>query len=445
MNILFIEPPYYRLIGEIKRWSPIGLLYLASILEEAGNHVIVYNADADYSSARDQLLSYSDRHFLTKHILDSNSITANIFNELQELVIDFKPDLVGISVKSDCVPIVIKIMDMIKDVCGTAKIILGGPHFSVDRECLYFEAADKIFIGEAEGQILNYVESICNNKRHKRKSTVFASRDFSLDNLPLLDLKFLPRFQLNNVDTINKQMLSASRGCPFTCYFCYKSIDVGGSVRYLTGARIVQNMLKLKNEYLISKFYIVDDTFGINQKQLSEMRDSIKFHDLDIRWTCMSHVKVLNEQKIVLMKEMGCVAVHLGIESGSDRILKKIGKNVTVADIKRCVALLHKYKIEVRVFMIVGLPFENDEDLVASEDLMANIKPSEIAAQVYQPYPNTILYNQLLQDDTIIEINWPQFIRCNINYNLYKGQASSEVDARIEHFLHFADSWNTNH
>lgn len=444
MEILLIEPPYYRLLGEKKRWAPVGLLYLAGVLEEAGHNVIVYNADADYNTKENYLLNYSQRHFLTRSIHDSTSMAIEIFNELREVIITQKPDLVGISVKSDCVPIVIKIIKLVKDICGKTRVILGGPHFFVDRECPYFHNVDKIFIGEAEGALLDYVGSINVKIPSQRQLPTFIPGSFSLDSLPLLSLKNLPDFQSKNINMINKQMLSASRGCPFRCYFCYKSIDKG-STRYLSGSRIVENMVSLNEGYSINKFYIVDDTFGINLQQISDMHYSLKKGNYNLTWTCMSHVRVLDEYKIVLMKEMGCTAVHLGIESGSEKILKLIGKNVTVSDILKCTDLLNKYNIDIRVFMIVGLPFEDDSDVTASTDLMLYIKPDEIAAQVYQPYPNTILYNQLLENDITIKINWQEFIRCNINYSIYKGQAKEDIDARIKYFLHFADVWNSNH
>jgi anaerobic magnesium-protoporphyrin IX monomethyl ester cyclase len=445
MNVLLIEPPFFRLLGEKRRWTPVGLLNIANKLIEAGYNVTVYNADADYSSEFEIVLSYSDRFYLTDRILDNSVLSVGVFEEIFKVIEEYEPDIIGISVKSDSVPIVQKLIMLIKRLAKPIKVVLGGPHFDIDPYPEYFREADMIFKGEAEGSIVAALNELMFTDEKPLIISSTDLRDTILpDNLRPLNLNSLPDFQFNHLYLQKKQLISACRGCPFKCSFCYKSID-SGRVRFLSGENLVKNMQALDELHKINRFYIVDDTFGVNETQLIEMKKTLQDIKAQYSWSCMSHVRVLNRRKVALMKQMGCNAVHLGIESGSEKMLKLLKKQITVDQIKECAALLNEYEIELRAFMMVGLPGETDLDVNESLSLLEEIKPNEVAAQVYQPYPNTILYKKLEQKGVKITIDWTTFKRYDLNYSLFQGQAPEKIDRRIRRFLTFADSWNSGY
>lgn len=438
MKILFIEPPYFRLLGEKRIYVPTGLLYLASIIENFNHSVCVYNADSDFLSKKEHVVSYYKKYFKSNNILLKESIKDEIFTEIKSVINDFSPQIIGISVKSESVPVTLELINLIKSIDGDIKIILGGPHFDVDHESNYFNNIDYIIRGEAESKIVPVIESF-------RNGTLNLSRNDSiiLDNLPLLNLKYLPKIHIEKISHQTKQLISTSRGCPFKCSFCYKSI-AHDKVRYLSGENIFLIMKHLYDNYNLKKFYIVDDTFGINLKQLLSMVRKIKNSRLPIRWSCMSHASVLTKEKIQIMKEGGCSTVHIGVESGSDRILKFLGKGTTVKQIEHAASLLRDNDINLNAFMMVGLPTETQDDIKLSIKLINNIRPNEIAAQVYQPYPNTLLYEKLIEQGYVIDINWPEFTRMSLHEHCFRGNSKSDVDGRIKFFLKFADDYN-NH
>jgi radical SAM superfamily enzyme YgiQ (UPF0313 family) len=438
MKILLLEPPLFRLIGEKRIYAPVGLLYLASTLEMCGHDVIVYNSDSDYSINNEKVLSYYDKYFSAGNIIKKTLLKSKIYKEIADLIVIEKPQVVGISVKSESVPIVIELINLIKKNNYETKIILGGPHFDIDHECHYFNQADLIVKGESELKICDAVDTLFNNREMLSEVC-----QIDLNSLPLLTLKYLPVFQMKNISNQNKQLISTARGCPFRCSFCYKSI-FPKSVRFLSGENIFLNMEKLYTSYNIKKFYIVDDTFGVNFSQLSSLVNNIVKSNLPFSWSCMCHSSILTEEKIELMHRGGCKSIHLGVESGSNKLLKLLGKKTTTQQIYNVSKILHKYNIKLHAFMMVGLPDETMKDINQSVDLVKTIKPSEIAAQVYQPYPNTILFDKLNGQGLNVKINWPNFTRLSLHKHKFRGNDSIEVEKRIKIFLKFADEWNSN-
>ncbi len=439
MNVLLIEPPYFRLLGEKRSWVPVGLLSIAAVLRKAGHDVSVYNADADYSG-HEHVLNYSDRFYLTRSLMDDSDLSSQVFQEIVETIKGHEADVVGISVKSDSVPVVKKLIGIVNEIVPAAKIILGGSHFDVDPEPRYFSESDVIIRGEAEGIIVQAIESLGTGRR-TGLTPLSAQGTIGLSSLETISLNYLPRFQFERLSVQKKQLLSTSRGCPYRCSFCYMSIK-SAPPRFVAGDRVVEDMVALQNNHGISKFYIVDDTFGMQRRQLDEMYESLRRRQASFAWSCMSHVKVLDRATISLMKKMGCNAIHLGIESGSENMLSRLRKNVRVSEITKCAQMIHDHGIELRAFMMVGLPDETDSDIDQSVKLLTEIRPEEIAAQVYQPYPNTILWQEIEQRGANKQPDWLSFRRCRLNYDLFPGQEKAAIDRRIELFLNFADAWN---
>lgn len=113
MKILLIEPPYFRILGEKRTYVPTGLLYLASIIENGGHSAFVYNADSDYSSEKEQVISYYDKYFKSNDVLHKSSIKSEIFNEIKSVIQECTPTIIGISVKSESVPVTLELISII--------------------------------------------------------------------------------------------------------------------------------------------------------------------------------------------------------------------------------------------------------------------------------------------------------------------------------------------
>jgi radical SAM superfamily enzyme YgiQ (UPF0313 family) len=429
-------------MGEMRFWLPIGLFNLAHYLKEYGIEAKVYNADATSDYSVEKTLTYSEKYYLSDMVnSENNPLWADILAEISEAVHDVQPDAVGISIKSDTVRSALRVISYIKSIVPGIKIFAGGAHFSAYNDNIFSSVADAIVVGEAENIIVDIVKNLGMASSNK---LVFQSKfDYDVNAYFDLDFSLITDSQKNGLSKITKLMIASSRGCPFTCAFCFKSIESNNKVRFVEGKTVGNFIKKFYESHGIKKYYFVDDTFGINEKQLNEFVSSLGCIVNSIQWSCMSHARILTDEKVKLLKLSGCNAIHLGVESGSQRILNMLNKNILVEDIIRCADLLHSYEIDLRAFIIIGIPTETDDDLECTKELIERICPSEVAAQVYIPYNGTRLYNTLTKDGSIDSIDWLTFVKSSIDYGkVIKGKNKNKS---IQRFFSFVDNWNAVH
>jgi len=444
MDVLLIEPPYYKLIGEVRFWIPIGLMNLAHYLNEAGITTKVYNGDATPDFEVGKGLSYSDKFYRSGVVNDSSTpLWKQTLKEIETLLMEGQPKAVGISVKSDTVVSALTIISLIRRCDPEIKIFVGGAHFTSLLDEVFCRAADAIIVGEGEEIIVHAVKEIMRAPRSSTNCQIFESNSrFDVNQYVDVDFDYLVDLQRKGISKLTKLMVASSRGCPFNCAFCFKSIGNDRSVRYVNGKIVAEYMIKFYKAHGISKYYFVDDTFGINNQQLSEFAEAIKGYEAAISWSCMSHVNVLTESKIRVLKELGCSAIHLGVESGSQRVLDMMNKGIQISEVVRCAELIHKCGIELRTFILFGIPGETAVDLELTKELLKQIKPDEIAAQVYIPYNNTALYNNLIKNRQIECIDWSRFIKSHIEYGIVKDHICK--NPVIKNFFDFVDEWNVS-
>lgn len=442
MDVLLIEPPYYKLMGEVRFWIPIGLMNLSHYLNEAGITARIYNGDATSDFEIEKGLSYSDKFYRSDVVNDSSTpLWKRTLKEIEALLTEGRPKAVGVSVKSDTVVSALTIISSIRKYDPTIKILVGGTHFTSLLDDIFYRSADAIIVGEGEEVIVRAVKEIMQLSSNSTNCKIFKSNSrFDVNQYVDVDFDYLVDSQMNGINKLTKLMVASSRGCPFQCAFCFKSIGSDCSVRYVSGRSIAEYMIKFYNTHGISKYYFVDDTFGISNQQLSEFAEAIRGYESIISWSCMSHVNVLKESKIKVLKELGCSAIHLGVESGSQRILDKMNKGTQITEVVHCASLIHKYGIELRTFILFGIPGETVGDLELTKELLKQIRPDEIAAQVYVPYNNTVMFNNLIKNRQIECIDWSRFTKSHIEYGIVKDHiCKSPV---IKNFFDFVDEWN---
>jgi radical SAM superfamily enzyme YgiQ (UPF0313 family) len=152
--------------------------------------------------------------------------------------------------------------------------------------------------------------------------------------------------------------------------------------------------------------YIFDDNFPVNKKRAMEICQGMINQKLNIRWACCSHVKMMNEELLGVMRESGCVSIDFGVESGSDLILRNINKNQSSEDIERAFALVHKAGIKPRAFFMVGNKGETKDTIDATIELVGRIKPySSVGASLVWLLPGTQIYREA-QDNGFIDDNY---------------------------------------
>tara|TARA_Y100000310_G_scaffold283462_2_gene305445 strand:- start:4326 stop:5804 length:1479 start_codon:yes stop_codon:yes gene_type:complete len=379
-------------VGNLQQ--PLGVLYIAAVLEKEGFDVIVYDCPQ----------------------LD---IT---MPELRDLVAKEKPSLIGYSCTTLSFNNTVKSAKLIKEAVPDTTIILGGPHVAADpKGCLDNDIFDVAITGEAEYAFLEMAELLRDGKYDKEhyvnvKGLLYKDKGMKGEHM----VRFTPsRGFINNLDelpfparhlvaplpeykaTIASSMrhpvgsLMSSRGCPAQCKFCDRSV-FGNRFRAHSAERLVDECELLIKKFGAREIKFWDDTFTLNQARIRKMCDLIHERKLDFVWTCLTRVDASTPELFKMMKKAGCWQVLFGIEHGNDEMLKKMKKGTTSAMIRKAVRWAKDAGLNVRGSFVVGYPGETSETM--EENLVfAKSLPLDVASfYVFTPYHGTEAFHDLV-------------------------------------------------
>ena len=342
---------------------------------------------------------------------------------------DFQPDYAGISFTTPLYDEMIMLSKLIKEYDKNIIVIGGGPHSSVlPRETLMESELDIIVIGEGDYTIIEIVSGKSLSKikgvAYKSGSRVVVTqhRDFirDMDKLPLpewslFDLKkyYVPllRAKLNPVGPIE-----TSRGCPFTCSFCNKSIH-GITFRPKSPKRVVQEIENMLDAGF-REIHVKDDGFTTNIQRANKICDMIIDRGLEFPWNLANGVRVdrVNKEFFIKAEKAGCHSAGVGIESGSQKVIDSLNKNITLDMVRRTVKLFGKSGIESIGYFIIGAPSDTDKTIKQTIKFALSLKGLDMAkATVFMPFPGTPAFIDLDKRGYILSKNWTNYNYHSLN------------------------------
>ncbi len=206
------------------------------------------------------------------------------------------------------------------------------------------------------------------------------------------ELNRLPYPAFNQYSSLDFYPMVSGRGCPYNCAFCMQVL--GHQLRRRSPANIVAEMEYAIKNFRVKKIQFLDEIFLFNDRQTRETLNLMIKKGLPQRvsWNAMTRVNQVGEGLVSLAKKAGCYALDLGVESGSDKILKIIGKQITVSQVKKAVAIIKKADIATCAYFILGHPGETRETLKQTIDLAVELNTDRVAAGLMVPYPGTRVY-----------------------------------------------------
>ncbi|MBD3249371.1 radical SAM protein [Candidatus Woesearchaeota archaeon] len=424
MKILLINPPFNRLKGIKEFYYPIGLGYIASSLKKAGHDVLIYNADAskkDEKTARYKN-SYAMQMGTHKTYLESIDDDENIvWVEIKKVISKYNPDVLAITTSSAKFKSAVKIADIFKRMKKEGLVVVGGPHATIcPDETINNKHVDIIIKGEGERTAVELFENIKERKdisgikgiSYKKEGKTIHNEDRelieNLDELPFpekKDIAFPERYSKNMFGAI-----VGLRGCPFRCSFCAAQCTWSRRVRFRSADNVLDEIKYVINEFGTKEFFFWDDSFTVNRDRTMELCRKIIKEGLNISWGCSTKVTLLDEELVRLMKKAGCSSVELGVETGSEKMLKLIKKDITIPQVRRAMNLLKKYRISYTLFMMIGFPEETKEDIEQTIKFIKEAESGFICFSIFTPYPGTELYEKAKELKLIPKnIAWEHF------------------------------------
>jgi anaerobic magnesium-protoporphyrin IX monomethyl ester cyclase len=406
MRVLLINPPYSaeeRYGKDLKNFGPLneplGLAYLASNLEKAGHEVLILDALALELSS-DQICDYIK--------------IANC-------------DLIGITMLTPMYHRSIEVVNAVKNQFPIIPIVVGGPHPTILPEETLREnnAIDFVVVGEGEIILLNLVNALEKKQNthniegiaYRKKDTIVVNPPPSLisdlDDLPAPARHLLPMdiYQITRSRTKSNHAytVSVARGCPFNCAFCCRIF--GKKVRHHSVNRIIEEILSLIDNYNAKEINLEADTLTVNKKFISALCDALISSGISrqISWTCESRIDTVDEELLLKMKEAGCWQTSYGVETGSQRLLELIHKDISIQKIEETFAITKKAGISIRAFYMLGIPTETKKESLATIAFAKKLDANWSQFTLFTPFPGTELYNMVVNEGGIASHNWSDY------------------------------------
>ncbi|MDD5255811.1 MAG: radical SAM protein [Candidatus Omnitrophica bacterium] len=380
MKILLIAPPKDDYMG-VAQYPPVGLGYLATAARKEGHQVEILDCVKD----RVELGAFA------------SAVQAKDF------------DVAGFMVWSLALPQVRESVGIIKRLRPRATVILGGPHPSAlpGKTLEFFPQADFAFRGEGEIGFPLFLAALGRGEKDfsgvpglvwRRNSEVIAndprmSEDLDALGFPSWDL-IKPREYFMPGSLIGKDtsVLTCTRGCPYSCTFCSAWITAGKKIRKRSIQNILEEIEHLDKSYGIKIFDIPDENFTFDRDFVKGFCNAVIAHKKRFEFFLPNGIRLdsLDEEILSLMRKAGFRReVAVGIESGSERVLKLMKKSLSLGMVREKVKLLRRTGFRPIGYFILGFPGETKEDMEKTVTLAIELKLSAAAFTPFAPMPGT--------------------------------------------------------
>ena len=437
MKIVLINPRLRAWSPNI--WVPLGLTYIAAVLEKEGHTIKIID--------------------MNEKKLNDDDLRAN----LKENV-----DVVGITGMITEYKKILKIIDIAKEEFSDRKVILGGPlATTLPQQLLEQSKADFIVMGEGENTTPILIHAIEQGSdlaeirgiAYKMGERVVMNEPVipvdNLDTIPfparhLLDMSKYIRnhfesfgWEIEGFDKIRNTNLISSRGCPYSCTFCFKDMW-GYKWRGRSAEDIIAEMKLLNEKYKVNCFFFNDDTFVLDRKRVFKFASLLKKSGLDVVWYCNGRVNLMQKDMLKAMHDAGCIGIAYGIESGNQSILDLMKKSITIEQTKNVVKWTKEIEIKVAGYFMIGMLGETKETITDTINFAKELDLDFYGFSITTPLPGTELYTEaikkgLIQTDMASLKEWDFDINANLtndctdeNLRAFKYKAFKEFTLKKE-------------
>jgi len=405
--------PYTTLPEKLNRvrgiLPPLGLAYMAAVLENAGYAVEIIDGEA-FNMTEDDF-----RRVMMK-----------------------KPDIVGITCTTLTYYNTLKAAKICKEIGSV--VVLGGPHVNAyPKESVSHDFVDYGIYGEGEYALLELVNALDNGKMtgnirglvYKKLGKVCVNEPGivkSLDELPLPAYHLLPMKKYSSVIGLHPvATMITSRGCPYRCGFCFKN-PAAKFHRARNPKNVVDEMEYLIENYKIKEVMFYDDTITLNRGHIAGICKEIIRRDLKIKWESPTRADKVDPELLKLMKKAGCIRLRYGVESGDKNILKIMRKDITIAKIKGAFEWTKKAGIETFAYFMIGYADEDSGTIKKTINLAIDLDPDFVMFTIPVPYPGTHLY-ELAKE------------RCLVNDDYWKDFTLGRTVGKMPYFVKDSEKW----
>ncbi|NJD78612.1 MAG: radical SAM protein [Candidatus Methanoperedens sp.] len=428
MKVLLVNPPRFNNVSVIREdrceiieknsvLPPYSLLQIASLLRNRGHEVSLIDANGeniDYATLEKML---SERDY------------ESVIFRFTSSTFDWDMRVAAISKKySDAYTIGIccTLVNFSEIVISEAKDL--DIYIRHEYEVVAPELIDSLPAREK----LSDVAGIAFRDNGEIRVNASANTIKNYDDIPMPAYDLLKSFNLYYADTRHGQpftIMYTSKGCSYSCIYCTMA---NSKWKPRSAENVLREIRYLKKNYNINTIMFFDETFTMDRKRVEEITRALIDEKLDIKWYCNSRVDILDMDILNKMKKAGCKAVCMGIESGSQKIIGKANKRISVEKSEKAIKMVKDAGIKVYCSFIMGLPGENKTTVQETIEFIKRTLPTGGEINVAAPYPGTRLY------DIAIEKGWitkqMDFRKMNQNRSIMRTEelTTQEIDKARE-------------
>lgn len=409
LRVLLIQPPALQgvqsLLPQVDREGgegigfkpPLGLLYVATLLQESSIHEI--------------------------YVIDAIAERLT-FDEVAARALDINPDVVGISAWTDFWYPAYETGRLIKEAMPDCHLVYGGPHLGIyPQETLEVPFVDSVIVGDGEIPFLYLCNLVANGVvdnslpglHFKSQGVKPAPYTFfihgDLDSLPSPNRTLLPIGNYGSVMSGGKIVTTmiTSRGCPFRCTFCKLNFQ---KTICRSSADVVSEFRQIA-ALGINEVEIYDDTFTWSSTRLVEICEGLIEADLGVTWAVRDRVSssTIKSGHLALMRQAGCNRIHFGVESGVQRIIDRMKKNITLDQAHSAVKQAKEAGMTVLTYFMFGNLDETIEDMRETINFALTLDADVAQFSITIPYAGTEMYLEALKQGIITTDYWQEYAR----------------------------------
>ena len=298
-----------------------------------------------------------------------------------------------------------------------------GVHVStLPEETLIETALDSIIRGEPEMTALDLAENLRGKERLRyvkglsyRGNPTFVHNPArpwieNLDALPFpaRDLLKNERYKMPVFNRPYTLVITA-RGCPNNCSFCTANLYYGTKIRKRSPENVLDEVEEILKVHKIRDITFWADTFTFDRHYVLKICQEIKERGLKFRWMANARVDRVDPEMLKEMASTGCQIISYGVESGVQKILNHIGKNITLKQIRQAFCWTRQAGIESAAHIIFGLPGETEETIKQTIKFVKEINPDYIQFYSAIPFPGTRFYEEAAKKGWITSKDWSDY------------------------------------
>ncbi|RLB82480.1 MAG: hypothetical protein DRH17_05545 [Deltaproteobacteria bacterium] len=339
MNILLIEINPFAPAS-----TPISLGYIAAFLRSQG--------------------------FTVKMLTLAQDTTVSL-SSFRRLINSFKPALVGLSAYQRTMLYVIGFARFIKSIDSNIKIAIGGPQATFMPSAAFAEMPDIDYICRSSGEVtlLRIAQAIQGGEPFVGLAGVsYRAPDGAVFDTPELqgfrDLDAYPSPYLDDVfdySNMKEAIMLTSRGCPHQCIYCYTPHAFKHRISFHSVDRVIEEIRWTKKKG-VPRLWFADPNISFKPERLVAILDRMSTQGLETPMWLQTRADLVKPELIKQMKRAGVSTIAFGLESASERVMARLGKDLSLETVTKAIQLAQSQDIEVELFTMFGLPYETFDD-----------------------------------------------------------------------------------